>query len=102
MFNRVLKCLPLCKISIKQVIIIMKQLHFYQYGVCGEVEYIKDLPNWTGEVPQQGDFVKLHFGDNREEEYVFRVLYRAIDGRKPNDVDVFVSMVKKVYVCERN
>ena len=96
-----IKSVLLPKISIKQVIFIMKQLHFYQYGECREVEYIKDLPNWTGEVPQQGDFVKLHFGDNHEEEYVFRVLYRIIDGRKPDDVDVFVSMVKKVYICER-
>jgi hypothetical protein len=80
----------------------MKQLHFYELGECNRCEYLKDWVNWTGEVPNKGDIVLIHFGYNHEEEYVFRVLYRIIDGRNPKDVDVFVSMVKKVYTCEKN
>lgn len=26
-------------------------------------DYIKQWPNWNGEIPQKGDTVVLHFGD---------------------------------------
>ena len=88
------KSVPLPKISIKQVIFIMKQLHFYVLGECGEKKYLRDWVNWTGEVPQRGDIVLIHFGDNNEEEYKYRVVGRIIDGRKPDDVDIVVSLMK--------
>lgn len=89
-----LKVVLLPKISIKQVIFIMKQLHFYALGECNKREYLKDWVNWTGEVPNRGDIVLIHFGDNNEEEYKYRVVGRIIDGRKPNDVDIIVSLLK--------
>lgn len=97
-----IKSVLLPKISIKQVIFIMKQLHFYALVECNERKYLKDWVNWSGEVPNRGDIVLIHFGDDNEKEYKYRVVGRIIDGRKPNDVDVFVSMVKKVYICEKN
>lgn len=68
----------------------MKQLHFYVLGECSERKYLKDWPNWTGEVPQSGDVVLLHFGDDKREEFRYRVIGRIIDGRKPDDVDVYL------------
>lgn len=90
----IIKVVLLPKISVKQVIFIMKQLHFYVLGECGEKKYLRDWVNWTGEVPQRGDIVLIHFGDNNEEEYKYRVVGRIIDGRKPDDVDVVVSLIK--------
>jgi len=54
----------------------------------------KDWVNWSGEVPQKGDVVLIHFGDNDEEEYKYRVVGRIIDGGKPEDVDIIVSLLK--------
>lgn len=94
MLNQVLKCVPLLKISIKQVIFIMKQLHFYALGECNKREYLRDWVNWTGEVPNRGDIVLIHFGDYNEEEYKYRVVGRIIDGLKPDDVDIVVSLME--------
>lgn len=89
-----IKSVLLPKISIKQVIFIMKQLHFYALGECNKREYLRDWVNWTGEVPNRGDIVLIHFGDNNEEEYKYRVVGRIIDGRKPKDIDIIVSLIK--------
>lgn len=72
----------------------MKQLHFYVLGECGEKKYLRDWVNWTGEVPNRGDIVLIHFGDNNEEEYKYRVVGRIIDGRKPDDVDIVASLME--------
>lgn len=72
----------------------MKQLHFYVLGECGEKKYLRDWVNWTGEVPNRGDIVLIHFGDNNEEEYKYRVVGRIIDGRKPDNVDIVVSLME--------
>jgi len=90
-----LKSVPLPKISIKQVLFIMKQLHFYVLGECGEKKYLRDWVNWTGEVPMTGDCVLIHFGDNNEEEQKYRVVGRVIDGRKSDVINIFVSLIKK-------
>lgn len=94
MFNQALKCVSLPKISIKQIILIMKQLHFYALGECNRREYLKDWVNWSGEVPNRGDIVLIHFGDNNEEDYKYRVVGRIIDGRKPDDVAIVVSLME--------
>ena len=72
----------------------MKNLHFYEFGECRKQLYLKDWVNWTGEVPQRGDIVHIHFGDYHEEEYKYRVLGRIIDGRKPDDIDIIVSLME--------
>ena len=72
----------------------MKQLHFYALGECREKKYLRDWVNWNGEVPQRGDIVLVHFGYNNEEEYKYRVVGRVIDGRKPDDIDIIVSLIK--------
>ena len=70
----------------------MKQLHFYVYNkINGYYEYLKSWPNWSGEIPQAGDFVVLHFGDNNEEECVYRVDCRVINGTLPNKVRINVT-----------
>ena len=44
----------------------MKQLNFYVYNkINGGYKYLKSWPNWSGEIPQIGDVVILHFGDNK-------------------------------------
>ena len=72
----------------------MKQLHFYALGECRKRKYLRDWVNWTGEVPNMGDIVLIHFGDDNEEEYKYRVVGRIIDGRKPADVDIVVSLME--------
>ena len=72
----------------------MKNLHFYVLGECRKREYLKDWPNWTGEIPQIGDCVLIHFGDDNEEEYKYRVLGRIIDGRKSEGIDIIVRLIK--------
>ena len=72
----------------------MKQLHFYKvvYELCGTpTQYIDDWANWTGEVPQKGDVVILHFVDDNDEESRYKVVGRSIDGTKPDDVTLFIE-----------
>lgn len=72
--------------------VFMKQLHFYELGGCGEKKYLRDWVNWDGEVPMIGDSVLIHFGDDNEKEYKYRVVGRVIDGRFSNDIDIIVSL----------
>lgn len=53
--------------------------------------YIKQWPNWSGEVPQVGDYVLLHFGDYNEETVKYFVYSREIDGTKPDNVSLYVE-----------
>ena len=41
----------------------MKNLHFYELKL-GEKKNIRNWVNWTGEVPDKGDVVLIHFGDD--------------------------------------
>jgi hypothetical protein len=54
----------------------------------------KEWPNWSGVVPQVGDTVLLHFGDNNEECYMFKVTHRFIDGTKPDVVTCMIAEEK--------
>ena len=94
MFGYSLKVVLLPKIFIKQVIFIMKQLHFYALGGCNEKKYLRDWVNWTGEVPMIGDCVLIHFGDNNENEYKYRVVGRVFDGCRSEDIDIIVRLIK--------
>lgn len=71
----------------------MIQLHFYTLGECSKRKYLKDWVNWTGEIPKKGDIVLIHFGDENENEYKYHVIGRVIDGRKPNDIAIIVSLI---------
>lgn len=53
--------------------------------------YIKQWPNWSGEIPQKGDTVILHFGDNNEEASESDVLYRKISGTEPDKIIVMLD-----------
>lgn len=57
--------------------------------------YIKQWPNWTGEIPQKDDVVLLHFGDYNEEEQKYVVLYRIISETEPNKVVVEVELIDR-------
>ena len=70
----------------------MKQLHFYALDEFGEKTYLRDWVNWTGEVPMIGDCVLIHFGDDNEKEYKYRVVGRVFDGRYSEDIDIIVSL----------
>lgn len=94
MCSYTLKVVLLPKISIKQVIFIMKQLHFYALEECNEKKYLRDWVNWDGEVPNMNDIVLIHFGDDNEEEYKYRVVCRVFDGRKSGDIDIIVRLIK--------
>lgn len=54
--------------------------------------YIKQWPNWSGEIPQKGDTVVLHFGDENEERKEYDVLYRKISGTEPDKVVVIMEL----------
>lgn len=56
-----------------------------------EGNYIKQWPNWSGEIPQKEDTVVLHFGDNNEELVGTHVLYRIISGTEPDRIIVILD-----------
>ncbi len=60
--------------------------------------YIKQWPNWNGEIPQRHDSVILHFGDNNENLEFYYVDKRIIDGTK-NDY-VFIVVHKLDIECK--
>lgn len=72
----------------------MKILHFYKLEF-GEKKYIRNWVNWTGEVPEKGDVVLIHFGDYNEEEFMYRVVNRVFNGLRPDDIDIIVEEIEK-------
>ena len=72
---------------------IMKNLHFYEKH--GEKKYIRAWVNWTGEVPDKGDVVLIHFGDYNEEEFMYRVVNRVFNGLRPERIDIIVEKIEK-------
>lgn len=72
----------------------LKYLYFYELKL-GEKKYIRNWVNWTGEVPDKGDVVLIHFGDDNEEEFMYRVVNRVFDGRFPDDIDIIVEKIEK-------
>ena len=72
----------------------MKNLHFYELK-HGEKKYIRSWVNWTGEVPEKGDVVLLHFGDYNEEELMYRVVNRVFNGLRPERIDIIVEEIEK-------
>jgi hypothetical protein len=53
-------------------------------------EFIKQWPNWTGVVPVMDDLVALHFGDDNEEERLYSVRLRVIDGTRPDLIKLYI------------
>lgn len=73
----------------------MKQLNFHALSEeKGHYEYLKSWPNWSGEIPQIGDVVILHWGDYNEKEDCYRVDYRVIDGTKADTVRINVTRIE--------
>ena len=73
---------------------IMKNLHFYEFEQ-GQKKFIRDWVNWTGEVPDKGDVVLIHFGDYNEEEFMYRVVNRVFNGLRPERIDIIVEKIEK-------
>ena len=71
----------------------MVQISFYENGTG---KFIKQWPNWTGEVPAVGDMVLLHFGDVNEEECENIVKLRVIDGTRPEYVKIFIEEIRRI------
>ena len=72
----------------------MKNLRFYKLEL-GEKRYIRTWVNWTGEVPNKGDVVLIHFGDDNEEELMYRVVNRVFNGLFPDNIDIIVEEIEK-------
>ena len=72
----------------------MKNLHFYELE-HGEKKYIRAWVNWTGEVPDKGDVVLIHFGDYNEEEFMYRVVFRVFNGLRPDYIGIIVEEIEK-------
>ena len=72
----------------------MKILHFYELEQ-GEKKYIRAWVNWTGEVPEKGDVVLIHFGDYNEEEFMYRVVNRVFNGLRPDYIGFIVEKIEK-------
>ena len=72
----------------------MKNLHFYELN-HGEKKYIRAWVNWTGEVPDKGDVVLIHFGDYNEEEFMYRVVFRVFNGLRPDYIGIIVEKIEK-------
>lgn len=57
--------------------------------------YIKQWPNWNENlIPQKGDCVILHYGDNNQEKSFYAVHNRVIDGTNPDKVVVVVDAME--------
>jgi len=65
----------------------MTQISFYDDATG---EFIKQWPNWTGVVPVMDDIVALHFGDYKEEERIYSVRQRVIDGTRPDLIKLYI------------
>lgn len=65
----------------------MTQISFYDDATG---EFIKQWPNWTGLVPVMDDIVALHFGDHKEEESIYSVRRRVIDGTRPDLIKLYI------------
>ena len=62
-------------------------------------QYVKQLPNWpSGLIPQKGDIIRLYFGDYKETEEVYFVLYRIIDFIDANKITLIVRNVDRCIV----
>ena len=72
----------------------MKNLHFYELKL-DEKKYIRAWVNWTGEVPEKGDVVLIHFGDYNEEEGIYRVVNRVFNGLRQECIDIIVEEIEK-------
>lgn len=56
--------------------------------------YIKQWPNWNPSlIPQNGDWVILHYGDKNETKVAYKVNNRVIDGTNPDKVVVVVDVM---------
>lgn len=53
--------------------------------------YIKQWPNWTGEIPMVGDIVVIHDGDDNENAYEYEVFRRIISGTEPDKITIYVD-----------
>ena len=58
-------------------------------------KYVKEWP-WEEKnpIPNKGDTLLIHFGDNNEDEYRVNVLHREFDGTKPNVIRIITDYVK--------
>lgn len=57
--------------------------------------YIKQWPNWMESlIPQKGDCVIIHYGDNNEEKVQYVVHHRVIDGTEPDKIVVVVDAME--------
>ena len=65
----------------------MTQISFYDVRTTN---FIKQWPNWTGVVPVMDDIVALHFGDDNEEERIYSVRLRVIDGTRPDLIKLYI------------
>ena len=59
----------------------------------GSAGYMKQWPNWTGVIPQVGDTVALHYGDNNEGEVRYKVVERLISGTEPDKVNLKIELL---------
>ncbi len=58
-------------------------------------KYVKQWPWVTNmPIPNKGDTMLIHFGDENEEEYRVNVLRREFDGTRPNVVRIITDYVK--------
>ena len=57
--------------------------------------FIKQWPNWTGEIPQKGDIVVLHFGDKNETTEIYAVRKRLIDETRPDKISIELERIDK-------
>ena len=72
----------------------MKNLYFYELEL-GKKKFIRSWVNWTGEVPEKGDVVIIHFGDYNEEEFMYRVVFRVFNGLRPDYIGIIVEKIEK-------
>lgn len=66
---------------------------FDDNGAAAGKQFLKTWWNWKGIVPQKGDIVVLHWGDNSEEAETWRVASRVISGTKEGEVNIYLTKI---------
>lgn len=61
----------------------------YNHKYVKEWQWLSTMP-----IPNKGDTMLIHFGDDNELEYRVNVLHREFDGTRPNVIRIITDYVK--------
>ena len=66
-------------------------IHFSYIDSAGAKRFLKTWWDWQGVIPQKGDVILLHWGDNSEETDAWIVIGRVISGTEEKTINVILG-----------